>query len=244
LSLNYKYLRRVLQPFVAAILLTSCSGSERIENNDTSAGIPDGFVDLAQIMPACQAAIHIELRYFSNNNFIGTVIDGYKAKKLYLSNEAAAQLLEVQRELVELGFSLKVFDAYRPQQAVDHFVRWARDLADVKNKQSYYPGVSKENLFRDGYISERSGHSRGSTVDLTLIDLGSGNELDMGTGYDYFDPLSWPSSDKVSAEQKNNRLLLQEVMRKHGFQPLIEEWWHFTLRDEPFPDTYFNFLII
>ena len=114
----------------------------------------------------------------------------------------------------------------------------------MKNKQSYYPDVSKENLFRDGYISERSGHSRGSTVDLTLIDLGSGNELDMGTGYDYFDPLSWPSSDKVSAEQKNNRLLLQEVMRKHGFQPLIEEWWHFTLRDEPFPDTYFNFLII
>ena len=244
MSLNYKYLRRVLQPFAAAILLTSCSGSERIENNDTSAGIPDGFVDLAQIMPACQVAIHIELRYFSNNNFIGTVIDGYKAKKLYLSNEAAAQLLEVQRELVELGFSLKVFDAYRPQQAVDHFVRWARDLADVKNKQFYYPGVSKENLFRDGYISERSGHSRGSTVDLTLIDLGSGNELDMGTGYDYFDPLSWPSSDKVSAEQKNNRLLLQEVMGKHGFQPLIEEWWHFTLRDEPFPDTYFNFLII
>lgn len=244
MSPKYKYLSSFFQTFSIAILLLSCGGNERIENIDSNTEIPDGFVDLAKIMPTGQAAVHIELRYFSNNNFVGTVIDGYKTKKLYLSAEAATQLLKVQRELVESGVSLKVFDAYRPQQAVDHFVRWARDLADVKNKQSYYPSVAKKNLFRDGYISERSGHSRGSTVDLTLIDLDSGNELDMGTDYDFFDPLSWPSSDEVSSQQKKNRLRLQEAMIRHGFHPLMEEWWHFTLRGEPYPDTYFNFPIL
>ncbi|MGE4506222.1 MAG: M15 family metallopeptidase, partial [Desulfovibrionaceae bacterium] len=136
---------------------------------------------------------------------------------------------------------LKVFDAYRPQRAVDHFVRWAEDLADTRMKAEFYPGVDKENLFRDGFIAARSGHSRGSTVDLTIIDLASGAELDMGTPFDFFGPESWPGNPAMPALVRANRALLQRVMAAHGFRHLREEWWHFTLNGEPHPDTYFDF---
>ena len=151
----------------------------------------------------------------------------------------------MQAQLAPIGRGLKVFDAYRPQRAEDHFVRWAEDLADTKMKARYYPDVDKANLFRDGYIAAKSGHSRGSTVDLTIVSLNAGEpiELDMGTGWDHFGPKSWPSSREVTTQQRANRMLLQSLMVKHGFRPLAEEWWHFTLVDEPFPDTYFDFVV-
>jgi len=160
-----------------------------------------------------------------------------------MSLETALALAAIQLELVDKGLGLKVFDAYRPQQAVDHFVRWAADLEDARNKQQYYPNVDKANLFTEGYIAARSGHSRGSTVDLTLINIESGEELDMGSAWDFFDPLSWPTSLDVSLPQKTNRETLREIMLRHGFNPLAEEWWHFTLENEPYPDTYFDFPI-
>jgi zinc D-Ala-D-Ala dipeptidase len=156
----------------------------------------------------------------------------------------------VQQDLVTQGFGLKVFDCYRPTRAVAHFVRWARDVKDVKRKADFYPDVDKRDLFRLGYISNRSGHSRGSTVDLTLVrsgPAGSGEagpvELDMGTRFDFFGVQSWPSSRAVSAEAQANRKMLATAMRRGGFIPYDREWWHFTLRGEPHPGTYFNFSV-
>ena len=198
------------------------------------------FVDIQQAIPG----IAVDVRYFGEDNFIGAPIDGYGAAMVYLTRAAAEALGSVQNQLTEQGLGLKVFDGYRPQMAVDHFVRWARDLDDTKMKQRYYPAVDKENLFRDGYIAERSGHSRGSTVDLTIISLASGEELDMGTGWDFFDVMSWPSSTRVTAAQAANRMRLRSTMLANGFRPLREEWWHFILENEPFPDRYFDFEII
>ncbi len=203
--------------------------------------LPDGFVDIQNIIPG----IVLEMRYYTENNFVGQRIDGYEKPRCILTQQAAAALKKVQDELKTFGLELKIFDAYRPQQSVDHFVRWAKDLGDVKMKAKYYPGVDKQNLFRDGYIAAKSGHSRGSTVDVTIISIDSNNplELDMGTGFDFFGPLSWPDSKAVKPTQRAHRMLLQSLMTKHGFKPLKEEWWHFTLKDEPFPDTYFDFPI-
>ena len=147
----------------------------------------------------------------------------------------------MQQVLAADGLGLKVFDAYRPQRAVDDFMRWAADPDDTTMKATYYPNVDKSDLIPKGYIAARSGHSRGSTVDVTLARLTDGRELDMGGPFDYFDPLSWPSSMRVTAAQYRNRMKLREVMTRHGFEPLREEWWHFTLRSEPYPDTYFDF---
>ncbi|MEM7283848.1 MAG: M15 family metallopeptidase [Pseudomonadota bacterium] len=201
--------------------------------------IPKGFVYLDEAVPG----IVLDIRYAGSNNFVGEKITGYDSPRCVISSVAANRLILVQRELSELGLGLKVFDAYRPQRSVDHFVRWARDLADTRSKSSFYPNVPKSELFERGYIAERSGHSRGSAVDATLVDVVTGTELDMGTAWDLFDPLSWPSNNEVSLQQRANRLLLKVVMTKHGFRPLKEEWWHFTLENEPFPDTYFDFVI-
>lgn len=203
--------------------------------------VPPGFVDIEDVIPG----VEVELRYFGDDNFVGQRIKGYESSRCYITAEAAEALKEVQQELRAFGLGLKIFDAYRPQRAVDHFVRWASDLADTKMKEKYYPGVAKKDLFKDGYIAAKSGHSRGSTVDLTIVSLDAGNteELDMGTGWDYFGPKSWPGSQAVSAEQRAHRMLLQRLMTKHGFKPLAEEWWHFTLIEEPFPDNYFDFVI-
>jgi len=199
--------------------------------------VPVGFVDLQQQLPGVQ----LDIRYFSDDNFVGSRVDGYLAAKCLLSIPAAKALLNAQQALRDFGLGLKVFDCYRPQSAVDHFVRWAKDLGDTTMKKEYYPEVDKEKLFSQGYIAEKSGHSRGSTLDLTLISLSQGTELDMGTKWDFFSPFSWPSSLDVTAQQRANRLLLQRIMLDNGFKPLKEEWWHFTLKQEPFPECYFDF---
>lgn len=202
--------------------------------------LPSGFVDLKKTVPS----LVIELRYYDINNFVGQRIDGYEAPVCYVSTSAAHALKAVQAELLSFGLGLKVFDAYRPQRAVNHFVRWAKDLNDTKMKEYYYPNVQKSELFEQGYIAAHSGHSRGSTVDVTLIDLETGKELDMGTGFDFFSPISWPTSMAVTVQQRANRLLLRSIMLRHGFRPLQEEWWHFTLENEPYPTTYFDFPVL
>lgn len=202
------------------------------------ASLPEGFVYVDEVIPS----IKQELRYFGNNNFVGRPIHGYRANRVILTKSAASALRVVQEELSIFGLSILVFDAYRPQQAVDDFVTWSKDLSDTKTKSTYYPRVSKEILFAQGYIAERSGHSRGSTVDLTIVSKNAPFEpLDMGTGFDFFGPESWPNYAGISTQQRANRLLLQNIMVKHGFNPYPQEWWHFTLKNEPFPNTYFNF---
>lgn len=202
--------------------------------------LPTGFVDITDIIPG----IELDMRYHSDANFVGRRIDGYEAPRCIISEKAAVALRAVQAELNNRGLGLKIYDAYRPQRAVDHFVRWAQDLGDTRLKETYYPGVAKKDLFKDGYIAEKSGHSRGSTVDLTIVMEGElPQELDMGTAWDFFGLQSWPASTEVTPAQKTNRMLLQGIMVKHGFRPLEQEWWHFTLEDEPFPDQYFDFVI-
>ena len=199
--------------------------------------LPPGFVHVADVIPG----IHEDVRYFTSNNFIGEPIRGYDAARCILTYPAAQALAQVQTQAALFGLGLTLFDCYRPQRAVDHFVAWSKNLDDQRHKAEYYPDVAKDRLFVEGYIAERSGHSRGSTVDLTLVDLATGQPLDMGTPFDYFGPASAPGSTLVSAEARANRLALQQLMQGAGFKPLPEEWWHFTLIREPFPTTYFDF---
>lgn len=199
--------------------------------------LPEGFVYVQQLIPT----IKTELRYFSENNFVGRPINGYKANVAILSKQAAFALKNVQDELLKQQLSLKIFDAYRPQQAVDHFGSWAKKLNDTLMKQDYYPTLKKKDLFKLGYIAKHSGHSRGSTIDLTIIEISTGKELDMGTPYDFFGTESSVSYTGILESQKNNRILLQQIMLKNGFRNYPQEWWHFTLRNEPFKKTYFNF---
>jgi D-alanyl-D-alanine dipeptidase len=198
--------------------------------------LPEGFIRLSEVIHD----IHVDLRYYSQDNFLGRPVAGYLSPVCILSLPAAKALGKVQLDLNKEGLNLKVFDTYRPQRAVDDFIRWAKNLNDTSMKKTYYPKVSKSLLFKHGYIAARSGHTRGSTVDLTLIDS-TGNELDMGTPWDFFSPKSWLDSQAVSKQAQHNRALLQEVMQKHGFIPYEAEWWHFTLEYEPFPNTYFDF---
>ncbi|SFV50256.1 D-alanyl-D-alanine dipeptidase [hydrothermal vent metagenome] len=196
-----------------------------------------GFVYIEDEIPNIQ----LEMRYYGQNNFIGSRIDGYLTPRAILTKEATTALKEVQIELNSFGLGIKIFDSYRPQKAVDHFVRWAKNLSDIKMKDEYYPTVDKKNLFKFGYIAKKSGHSRGSTVDLTIIDLNSTVELDMGSHFDFFGKKSWVKYQKITPNQRANRMLLHTIMTKHGFKSYAEEWWHFTLRDEPYRDSYFNF---
>ena len=222
------------------MVVTICLYSNMVYSSFSNT-LPEGFVYVKDIIPS----IVLDMRYYTEDNFVGQRIDGYEKPRCILSKKAAIALKKVQEELRIFGLELKIFDAYRPQQAVDHFVRWAKNIGNVKMKTKYYPDVDKKNLFRDGYIAAKSSHSRGSTVDLTIISLFPIKplELDMGTGFDFFGPLSWPDSKAVKPDQRAHRMLLQTLMTKHGFKPLQEEWWHFTLKDEPFPDTYFDFTI-
>ena len=196
---------------------------------------PVAFVDAATLVPG----LIVEMRYAGAHNFVGRPIDGYEAPRCLLARAAAAALADVARDLAPRGLTLKVFDCYRPVRAVANFMRWARDLGDTAGKREFYPNVNKSTLFRDGYIASHSGHSRGSTVDLTLAR--DGHELDMGTPFDFFSPRSWPGSADVNAEARTNRALLAAAMRRRGFRPYDREWWHFTLSHEPFPRTYFDF---
>ncbi|OQX10395.1 MAG: peptidase M15 [Desulfobulbaceae bacterium A2] len=229
--------------FLAALvllLLLLCAPLPRSLADQGTAALPPGFV----VLDTQATGIQLDLRYASSRNFIGERIDGYLGDHLILTQEAAEALTRVQQELQPFGLGLKVFDGYRPQRAVDHFVRWAADLADTRMKEEYYPEVDKKDLFKDGYIAARSSHSRGSTVDLTIVALrdgATGEELDMGSSFDLFGPRSWPDNPEVPAPSRAHRLLLQTLMKKHGFLPYAQEWWHFTLKDEPFAESYFDF---
>lgn len=224
-------------------------------------GVPPEFVEIRDVIPD----VVMDIRYFTDHNFVGTQVDGYHAPKCYLTRQAAQALASVQGDLVPFGFSLKIYDCYRPQKAVNHFVRWAGSHDDTLTKAEFYPHVDKKNLFRDGYIAERSGHSRGSTVDLTIVPLPvppqeiyvpheglracylpqgqrfGDNSIDMGTGFDCFDERAHTFSNRVHPEGRLHRALLKTVMEKHGFVNYDKEWWHFTLQNEPFADRYFDF---
>ncbi len=198
---------------------------------------PSGFVVLADHVPG----IVQEIRYHSTFNFIGDRIDGYEEPVALLTIEAARALKAVSGEMMVQGLRLKVFDAYRPACAVRHFVLWGIEDTDIRMKPYFYPELQKQELFERGYIAKQSSHSRGSAVDLTLLDMKTGKELDMGGPFDLFSEVSHPDYKGVTKEQYDNRMLLQRTMLRNGFLPLDCEWWHFTLKDEPYPDTYFEF---
>lgn len=196
-----------------------------------------GFVSLGEAIPD----LLLDIRYYGTFNFIGERIEGYEEPAALLSREAAAALKEASDEAVGLGYRLKVFDAYRPQKAVDHFMRWAGNPGDERMKVYFYPDLDKREVIPRGYIAEHSGHSRGSTVDLTLFSMATQQDADMGGTFDFFGERSHPDFGEISETQHLNRMLLQRIMTGHGFRPLPEEWWHFTLEKEPWPDTYFTF---
>ena len=198
---------------------------------------PSGFVVLADLVP------HIvqEIRYYSTYNFVGERINGYEEPCALLTREAARALISAANEMIVRGYRLKVFDAYRPVAAVRQFIFWGIEDQDVRMKPYFYPGLEKQELFEKGYIAKQSSHSRGSAIDLTLLDMRTGRELDMGSPFDLFDPVSHPDCRTVTEEQYANRMLLRSVMVRSGFVPYECEWWHFVLRDEPYPDTYFTF---
>lgn len=200
---------------------------------------PKDFVYLNDIDPS----IRQDIRYFTPNNFTGRPVPGYKKGVCLLTTAAANQLLLIQQQLKEKGLGLKLFDCYRPQMAVNSFIHWAKDLGDQLMKSQYYPTRHKANLFKEGYIAKRSAHSRGSTVDLTLIDLSQDQEMDMGTPFDFFDERSHAhyTGQGITPQQIKNRSLLREIMTSYGFRPIRTEWWHFELKKEPYPDQYFNF---
>jgi zinc D-Ala-D-Ala dipeptidase len=253
-SMKYKH-------SLAALLAATLLFFTLLPTSPCADGMPDTFVHIETVVPD----VLLDIRYFGEHNFLGRRVDGYLAPKCILTRPAAQALAKVQKDLAPFSMSLKIYDCYRPQQAVDHFVRWAKDIDDTKTKKEFYPTVDKRNLFRDGYIDSRSGHSRGSTVDLTVVPLpapiqptyGAGesltecylpagvrfadNSLDMGTGFDCFHELSHPENKNFGTQQRSNRLLLKTLMEKHDFRNYDKEWWHFTLNSEPHPDTYFNF---
>ena len=196
------------------------------------------FVTLTDVVPD---AI-LEIRYFGTYNFVGDRIDGYLEPTALLTKQAADSLRAVSDDVIKLGYRLKIYDAYRPQMAVDHFVRWAADFDDTRMKSYFYPNLEKNVLFPQEYICEKSGHTRGSTLDLTLFDMTTEKELDMGGTFDWFGPESHPDyTEGITRQQFQNRMILRDAMMRHGFKPFNTEWWHFTLENEPFPDTYFTF---
>ncbi|WP_405342811.1 M15 family metallopeptidase [Ruminococcus sp.] len=198
---------------------------------------PSGFVLLAEYVPG----IIQEIRYYSTYNFIGDRIDGYEEPCALLTKEAARALKSVSNELMVQGYRLKVFDAYRPVSAVKHFILWGIEDQDIRMKPYFYPDLQKQELFAKGYIAKQSSHSRGSTIDLTLLDMATGRELDMGSPFDRFGEISHPDYRDIAQEQYDNRMLLRRAMLRGGFEPIDCEWWHFTLKDEPYPETYFDF---
>ncbi|GAA1417823.1 M15 family metallopeptidase [Streptomyces thermospinosisporus] len=250
---------RGLVTTLAALLATTAASAPARAHTEPKA--PKDFVALSSV----DATIIQEIRYFTRHNFVGERVDGYRQPMCILTRPAAQALHKAQKQLLRRGYSLKVYDCYRPQRAVDHFVRWAKDLSDQSMKDEFYPRVDKTRLFADGYIAEKSGHSRGSTVDLTLVKLPAkptrpyrpgepltpcyapkdqrfpDNSVDMGTGYDCFDTLSHTLDPRIQGEQRANRLLLKNTLENLGFVNLAEEWWHYTFKPEAYPDTYFDF---
>ncbi len=208
-------------------------------SNLTIAQLPKGFVYAQDTLPD----LKVELRYCYDNNFVGEQIDGYINEVVITTAQTVDALKKVQADLKAEGFTLKVFDAYRPQRAVNHFVHWAKQVNDTMMKTQYYPKVNKRNLFKEGYIASKSRHSSGSTLDVTIVNLDTGEELDMGSPYDFFGPESWVSNTNLTEKQIANRQRLQKVMLKNGFRNYSQEWWHFTLKNEPFENQYFDFLV-
>ena len=195
------------------------------------------FIDIKEYIPN----IIIDLKYASNDNFTGRIVNGYESPICLLTAEAASSLRNIQTILNKSGYSLKIYDAYRPQRSVNHFINWSKSLTDTINKNHFYPNILKSNLFKLGYIATKSSHSRGSTVDITLVEISSGKEVDMGSPYDFFGLESSHDYKNISITQKNNRKLLLDVMTNNGFSSYPKEWWHYTFIDEPFPTTYFDF---
>ena len=224
--------------FIGALLALTLLVAPAHAQKSASPEDSSGFVVLSEVVPD----IIQEIRYFSTYNFVGDRIDGYEIPCALMTREAAEALKAVSDDVMRQGYRLKIYDAYRPQKAVDHFVRWAQDIKDARMKKYFYPKVDKTRLFDEGYIAAKSGHSRGSTVDLTLFDMKTGKEVDMGGTFDYFGEESHPDYvGKLTRKQLHNRKILRDAMIRHGFKPLDTEWWHFTLKDEPYPDTYFTF---
>jgi D-alanyl-D-alanine dipeptidase len=224
-----------MKPLIAIgilVLVSSCSTSS-IQQDKSN------FKELKEVIPD----LVYDIRYYSADNFVGKPIDGYNAPKAYLTKEATAALQKVQAELRQEDLGLKIYDAYRPQRAVDHFVRWGQDPNDTVTKQQYYPGIDKDSVFAYGYVATQSSHTRGSTVDLTIINLKTGEELDMGSPWDFFGAISNHDAPLVTAAQTANRHKLRQLMEKHGFKEYPQEWWHYTLKDEPYPDTYFDWVV-
>ncbi|MFF3207036.1 M15 family metallopeptidase [Streptomyces sp. NPDC002962] len=250
--------RGVVAVLVALLTVTAASVTARA---DADPAAPADFVALRTVDPT----ILQEMRYFTPHNFVGERIDGYRQPICILTRPAAEALHQAQTNLLSRGYTLKVYDCYRPQRAVNHFVRWAEDLNDETTKGEFYPNVDKTRLFEDGYIAAKSGHSRGSTMDLTIVKLPAtptrpyvpgeplvpcyaprqqrfpDNSVDMGTGFDCFDTLAHTLDPRVQGRQRANRILLKTTLEALGFVNLAEEWWHYTFKPEPYPDTYFDF---
>ena len=251
-----------LENLIVLLIIVSLSLAQIAHAADADK-MPGNFVDIQKVIPD----VLLDVRYYGPHNFVGERVEGYLAPKCYLTKEAVQALAEMQKELKPYSLSLKIYDCYRPQRAVNHFVRWATEIENIKTKKEFYPTVDKRNLFKDGYIADKSGHSRGSTLDLTIVPLPApiqpeytpgqklyecylpsakrfrDNSIDMGTGFDCFDELSRTANANIGRQQKINRLLLKSLMEKHGFKNYDMEWWHFTLNNEPYPDTYFDFVI-
>ncbi len=246
---------------IILILQTSCAGVKPTKTDVQKR--PADFVDVKEVIPS----IVLDIRYYTPHNFVGERIDGYDAPKCLLTRQAGETLKNVQEELGRFSLSLKLYDCYRPQTSVNEFINWADDPADTKMKEEFYPDVDKKDLFTRDYIARRSGHSRGSTVDVTIVPIPTppeepyipgqrlypcdwqaekrfkDNSIDMGTGFDCFSELSHTESSQVNVQQRLNRLALKSSMEKYGFINLKSEWWHYTLDDEPYPNTYFDFVI-
>lgn len=222
---------------IKAIVILFFLSFTTISDKSTTSSLHKDFVYLKEMMPNLRS----DLRYYGSNNFIGQPLKGYNAPKCILSKKAADALEKVQTELERIGFGLLIYDAYRPQQAVDYIIGWAQDDSDTLMKDDFYPHVDKKDLFKKGYISKQSGHSRGSTVDLTIVSLKTRHILNMGSPYDLFDEKSNTDYPNITKNQHALRMLLKRRMEKHGFESYDKEWWHFTLKNEPFPETYFDF---
>lgn len=228
----------LIRTLLISFFLVACFSAEARDDEIKYSDDSSGFVRLTDVVPD---AI-LEIRYFSTYNFVGARIDGYEMPTAWLTREAADSLKAVSDDVKAMGYRLKIYDAYRPQQAVDHFVRWSKDLSDTLMKSYFYPNIPKHEIFPRGYVAAHSGHTRGSTIDLTLFDMTTEKELDMGGTFDFFGIESHPSYiEGLTDRQYLNRRILRDAMMRHGFEPITEEWWHFRLSKEPYPNTYFTF---
>lgn len=227
---------------LASLLLALSCRSQTVQKGYD----PSDFVLVGDVIPD----VILEIRYHSTFNFIGDRIQGYDEPIAVLTRRAADSLKVVSDELLQQGYRLKIFDAYRPQCAVDYFMAWAQDISDDRMREFFYPELEKAVIVPRGYVAERSSHTRGSTVDLTLFEMATQKDVDMGCTFDYFGRASHPDVQPAEAigayppineAQWHNRMILQDAMVRHGFNIYDCEWWHFTLADEPYPDTYFRF---